>query len=223
MPKVTVYKGTVEVRGASHDDYDTPIFDVTKTAYGETLGALMEALVQASIELSREVKDFIGTLDESYDMEGNYWYFSASYPDLLRDHQVGADEDYGSGGAISSPDEVVHSMVHYRQMMFSGAIRDLHRADQVHNRTGVWDEYDKRMEYEGTLDELIASGFRGEDFDYLYNAALSDGTLDFHRKQVLERRERSIRAHRLRQAQADTARSDVIKEIIKKKLGFFIY
>jgi hypothetical protein len=221
MPKVIVYKGTVEVRGASHSDYDTPIFLVEKNVYGETLGSLMEAMVQSSIELSREVKDFIGTLGEGYDMANDYWYFSASYPDPLRDHQVGADEDYGSGGAIRTADEAVYSMVHYRQMMFSGAIRDLHRADQMHNRTGAWDEYDKRMEHEGTVEDLITSGFSGEEFDHLYNLALHDGTLDFHRKQVLERRERSTRAQRLRRIQAEKEKKTQ-KQSFRKKFKFFV-
>lgn len=221
MPKVIVYKGTVEVRGASRADYDTPIFHVTKNVYGETLGSLMEAMVQSSIELSHEVKDFTNTLGAGYDMADDYWYFSASYPDLLRDHQVGADEDYGSGGAIRTTDEIVHSMVHYRQMAFNGALRDLHRADQSHNRSGVWDEYDKSMNYEDSLGDLIASGFRGEEFDCLYDIALLDGTLDFHRKQVLERRERSSRAQRLRRIQAEQEKK-AQKKSLRKKLNFFV-
>jgi hypothetical protein len=94
----------------------------------------------------------------------------------------------------------------------------------MHNRTGAWDEYDKRMEYEGTLDELIASGFRGEDFDSLYNLALSDGTLDFHRKQVLERRERSTRAQRLRRIQAEKEKKEkkAQKQPLRKKFKFFV-
>lgn len=123
MPKVIAFAGTVSFTGTSHGS-DEVLYERNETVYAPTLGALFDALLDATERIQETFVDSSSLFDAD---SGVHWYASYTLPDLLRDVEVGEDADYGFGSAVHDGAELVRSLESWLSVHLSSVVRDLNR------------------------------------------------------------------------------------------------
>lgn len=172
------YSAKVAVTG-SHDYKDEQqFFERTIVVTEDTLGQMFDSMVNAAIEIRSEIIAYIvENFDVDYSMGDDHWYKSVAYPNLNNPH-AGDEFNYGAGGSLSSVDELVISVVHYRHM----EIERFFKAELKLLRDNYYSHYVKDIEaekrftdiYNAPLEEATNYGFTGAQLDAVLNEMGSD-------------------------------------------------
>lgn len=195
MPIVQTFKGTIQVEGKS-DNNTHPDYLNSKTAYGETIGELLDNLVAASVTLTNELFEWsVTNLPSDYNVESNSWYASMTYPDILSSRKSDVkthQNDIGTVHKLSMLESLVIHAITTRSIDIEGSLRQLrvmstnytHRDEET---PAVLLEDSSHVQSYG---ELIKYGFTGVELDAALAAADEKGWLDGY-SQYLNRRQES--------------------------------
>jgi len=172
------YSAKVAVTG-SHDYKDEQqFFERTIVVTEDTLGQMFDSMVDAATEIRAEIIAYIvENFDVNYSMGDDHWYKSVAYPSLMNPH-VSDELKYGAGGSLSSVDELVISVVHYRHM----EIERFFSTELKHFRDKYYSHYVKDIEaekrftdvYDAPLEDATKYGFTGAQLDAVLNEMGSD-------------------------------------------------
>lgn len=112
------FEAKVEVSGSPRTDFDASFFDESVIVNADTIGELFDRMVEASYTLSALMDIFVSTnFDENYVIREDYWYVTVTYPEVFNPYN--AEATNGAGSALSSIEDIVNSVVHYRHMAIS--------------------------------------------------------------------------------------------------------
>lgn len=204
MPIIQTYQGQISLRGRGSGNDSSPFYYESIKAYGETIGELMDNLVQASIPLANNA--FLWTMQNKpldYSMRDDNWWLEISHPDLIESfvedpstHQ----KDTGGGSAVTCHRDIVtHTVIHRNvtidlvatqlALTKSGPTQIPQHAAQPFTQ----EYYEDGHNYE----TYIAFGFTGLELDKILAIADEEGRLKKHRAvRVLARRLNEKRAVR---------------------------
>ncbi len=187
MPIVTAYSGTTHVRATrSKNSGNEKFYENSKTAYGATLGELLDNLVDASLKLATETSAWVKeNLPSDYNFSDDFWMYGVSHPDILESHMEVAKKDkdknmdIGSGGSFHSIRDIVLSNVLHRDISISSALNSLRFAQRGENelpheaKVPFSDIYEVR-----SLSAMTSCGFVGEELDSILEISKNDGRLE---------------------------------------------
>ena len=184
MPIVQAYKGHILVEGQAKGityptDKDKAIYSKKLTAYGETLGELLDNLVQASVTLANDAFQWaMMTQSSDYTPNDDHWFCSIVHPEITRrtDWPV---EDVGSGSSIHDFDYIVRHAVVVRDITIRSTATHLLLA-----KSGPSAISEKpKTPYNGisnatSFQEMTGYGFQGPELDEILRIAKEEGRLN---------------------------------------------
>ena len=184
MPQVIAYKGTIAITGNSRN-HDEDIYDVKRSVYAESIGALLDAMVEETIRMTTDVKSFVRTtMPTGYKLDDGYWFFHVSYPRILDSNEVGVNHDDGAGSASSSALDMIRTMAHYRSMAFSHAVSQLNATRREmelqafnNNSEGFSSSYSTK-----DVNLITTTGMLGHELDAILMEAMLDGSYAKYQK-----------------------------------------
>lgn len=209
VPIVQAFKGTIKVTGKRWK-YQSPetMYENSKTSYGETIGELLDNMVESSVRLTNELFEWsVLNLPTDYDLEKDSWYVEMTYPNILdvkmsnpKTHSL----DNSNGSSLHSLNAIVRHAVTSWSIHLEYATGDLQRIarsmgesfDELTPSKPLDDSYYELETYR----EIAQYGFTGTDLDAYLAIAESKGYLKAHeekQKQLQEAHERA-RAVRVR-------------------------
>lgn len=210
MPIITAFKGTISVEGRSQDS-EKPFYTWTLSAYGATIGELIDNLVTTSVSLADDVFAWVTkNKPADYDMEDDYWHIQMIHPDILEaaknDPKTHSEKnDIGSGSSLSSVSGIVR---------FSTLIRDI----QVKSSTSylllanpavsdINDVAEAAVPYDGiyevtSFSEMTKFGYTGKELDAILEIAEREGRVKKYREEIAQYRGYGRKAARSEESSA---------------------
>lgn len=197
--KVIAYKAELIVDGTRYNkEEEDSFYRNVKIVYAETVPTLLDEMVKISKIMLDELKLYLAqegkseeldSLFKQHDPSNGYiqWYFTANRPPLLNVIELN-DENayYSSGGAITNPEDIVRSMVHYRYLDIEQGVWQLRSVD---SNLPEWrkDRSLYQALHSENLDEVMSAGYTGVEFQEYINDAPEALAL-YHRKQAQQDR-----------------------------------
>jgi hypothetical protein len=223
MPKVVTYRGQISLTGESRLADNEEIYKVNKFVYGETLGTLLDNMVNESVIIAQDLKTFLRLeMPTGYRMSDDYWSFNFSHPALLEATQVGENRDNGSGGSVSSVKDIVVSATHSRHLSIMYELNSLNYTRSEMKLEPLLSSKDRIMDGLSSTKfaTITASGFQGTELDKYLAIVEADGSLEKYRRDLI-----SIRRYReteRKQRVHAANRADIVQGFKEKINNFFI-
>lgn len=183
MPIIKAFQGTVTVEGRPRWVEDAqPFYRWTLTAYGETIGELLDNLVETSVSLANDVFAWVATHKPSeYELENDYWHISVIHPDILetsKDNPAthSKDNDTGSGSSLNCIADIVKFPVLIRDIQIRATITSLLLKSS--DKSEIIDE--AAVPHKGTYEvtsfkEMTKFGFTGAELDTILEIGEREG------------------------------------------------
>jgi hypothetical protein len=186
MPIITAYQGTILVEGKTHGNPDAPSYRWELTAYGATIGELLDNLVNTSVVIANDVFAWVmKNKPEGYELDQDYWYVLIKHPEIL---EV-MTSDTGSGGSVESIEGIVR---------YAALIRDIHVSS-----TANWLLLQNRAESEivdkainpyngiysvSSFSEMTKFGFTGTELDTMLAIGEKEGRVKEYQQRLYDAR-----------------------------------
>lgn len=187
MPITIAYSGTTHVRATrSNASGNERFYENKKTAYGATLGELLDNLVEQSLKLAAETSAWVKeNMPSNYDFNDDFWMHGISHPDILESYMEvakkdkGKNMDTGSGGSIKNVKDIVRSNVLHRDISISSALNSLHFAQSGETELPYKAKVPFSSIYElSSFSAMASCGFMGEELDSILEISKKEGRLD---------------------------------------------
>lgn len=197
MPIITAFQGTITVEGRSQGS-EKPFYTWTLSAYGATIGELLDNLVTISVTVANDVFAWVTkNKPADYDMEDDYWYVQMTHPDILEtaknDPKTHSSEnDIGSGSSLSSVNGIVRFSTLIRDIQVSSSTSYLLLADpapsDIENVAA-----EAAVPYKGiyevtSFSEMTKFGFSGKELDVILEIAEREGRVKKYREEIAQYR-----------------------------------
>lgn len=185
MPIIKAFQGTLTVEGRPKWVEDAvPFYRWTLTAYGETIGELLDNLVETSVSLANDVFAWVTTNKPSeYELEEDYWYISLTHPEILetsKDNPATHSKNFdtGSGSSLNSIGDIVKFPVLIRDIQIRATITSLLLKST--DKSEIVDE--AAIPHKGTYEvtsfkEMTKFGFTGAELDTILEIGEREGRL----------------------------------------------
>jgi hypothetical protein len=183
LPIVTAFKGTLTVEGTIRGiENARPFYSRTVTAYGESIGELLDNLVETSVSLANDVFAWVARNEPAdYQLKDDYWYISLAHPDILETSKDNPqthskDNDTGSGSSLDSIEDVVRFPVLIRDIQTKATATWL--LLQKTDKSEIVDEAaipHKGIHEVTSFNEMTKFGFTGVELDTILEVAEREG------------------------------------------------
>lgn len=177
MPIITAFQGTITLQGniRGGDEANKLLYKETVKAYGETIGELLDNLVEASVTLANDLFSWV-TLNchEDYNLRDDYWYISMAHPEVLEI----MTSDTGSGSHLESVEGVVRYVALMRDIHVGFTISSLLLENSAKSEI-----IDKAVApYDGiygvtSFKEMTKFGFTGSELDTILEIGEREGRI----------------------------------------------
>lgn len=168
------YRATVRVEGSFRSKYDEPpFFKAEETVYGETIGEVLDKMVEASYNVRKETSLWLRQNKETkFSLREGSWYFDCSWPSTSNPYSPKAR--VGAGGQIKTLNQIVQTAVHYRhleiQVFFTGEIKYICNGRYAR----VVENIEPEKKIFDVFNEKLLANYR----DYGYTGKQLDETID---------------------------------------------
>lgn len=183
MSVVQVFKGTFTVEGLLKSDYKTIFYTKTVPAYGETIGALFDNLVTASIAVANDVFEWtMANKGAEYKFGEDYWQVRIAHPDVRKSLITTTspeDLENGSGSTVDS----VEGVVRYAALIRDIVTHMILGSAQLFKSTAGSELPEKpKRKYSEVGDavsfqEMAKCGWTGVELDEILQTAVREGRL----------------------------------------------
>lgn len=197
MPIITAFQGTITVEGRSQGA-EKPFYTWTLSAYGATIGELIDNLVETSVSLANDVFAWVTkNKPADYNMEDDYWYIQMTHPDILETAKNNpkthsGKNDIGSGSSLSSVSGIVRFSTLIRDIQVSSSTSYLLLADPAPsdiNDVAAEAAVPYKGIYEVTsFSEMTKFGFSGKELDAILEIAEREGRVKKYREEIAQYR-----------------------------------
>lgn len=208
MPIVRTFMGSVTIKAVTLAD-DKPLYDYAENAYGETIGELLDNLVELSVKAANEA--FLWAVDNKpadYAPYQDRWTVNFIHPDIF-DAQLYASNrtcfDVASSSTVKKFGDIVDHCVLSRNTSISVTKNNLHcmqggGTDIPHRAsvpyTGLYDETT-------SFRDMTNFGWTGKELAQMLETAQREGRLEKYSDRLMV--ERSFRANSRPKAQKSDA------------------
>lgn len=192
MPIITAFQGTVTVEGAFKGFADSqPFYTWTLTAYGQTIGELLDNLVTTSVSLANDVFAWVANNKPAdYELKEDSWYIQVVHPEILetsKDNPAthSMKNDTGSGSSLDSIEDIVKFPVLIRDIQIRATATSL-----LLKKTDKSEIVDKAaVPHEGiyevtSFNEMTKFGFSGAELDTILEIGEREGRLKMYREDL---------------------------------------
>ncbi len=168
------YSATIEVVGTRRSDEKDVIFEQEITVFGDSVGEVLDDMVEKAYELYYELSLLLITdFPKDYVLDNDYWYISCSWP--TTNNPYSTERGRGAGSHLVSPAAIISSAVHYRHMEVHGFING--EVNYLRNKAyatyveGVTPIREFNLIFSSPhIEEFRHFGFTGEQFDRVFKA-----------------------------------------------------
>jgi hypothetical protein len=192
LPIITAFQGTITVEGTFKGIVDSqPFYTWTLTAYGQTIGELLDNLVITSVSLANDVFAWVANNKPAdYNMEDDYWYIQVVHPEILetsKDNPATHSKrnDTGSGSSLDSIEDIVKFPVLIRDIQIRAAATSL--LLKKTDKSEIVDEaaIPHKGVYEvSSFSEMTKFGFTGSELDTILEIGEREGRLKEYREKL---------------------------------------
>lgn len=177
--KVIAYKAELIVSGTEYmSSIEHEFYKEKRTVYAETIPALLDEMVVVSHVMSQDLKRYLAqnlmgeeldAMKQSTPGVLKQWYFTANRPMLLTEVKLNDDACHSSGSALTDPESIVRSMVHYRHMDIERAVWELHFFDSALPEWKKSEGFYTQLSSDD-MNEVMSAGFTGEALQEYFNS-----------------------------------------------------
>lgn len=192
MPIITAFRGTITVEGAFKGLADGPPFYTwALTAYGETIGELLDNLVTTSVSLANDVFAWVANnRPADYELTDDYWSIQVIHPEILetsKDNPAthSAKNDTGSGSSLNSIEDIVKFPVLIRDIQIRATATSLLLKST--EKSEIVDE--AAVPHAGvhevtSFSEMTKFGFTGAELDTMLEIGEREGRVQKYREDL---------------------------------------
>jgi hypothetical protein len=208
LPIITAFQGTILVEGSAREDstpqnslqFDvgshtstgqdttkTVIYSRKVTAYGETIGELLDNLVEASVTVANDVFAWsAANKSEDYKLSDDFWYMQLVYPDILETHnadpKTSKNKDSSSGATLETVDFIVKFATLVRDIQIKNVSISLRLTKSGESEIIDTAATPLNGMYEVTsFSEMTKFGFTGAELDTMLATGEKEGRLKSYR------------------------------------------
>lgn len=192
MPIITAFQGTITVEGTFKGIVDTPPFYTwTLTAYGQTIGELLDNLVATSVSLANDVFAWVANNKPAdYELKDDNWYVSLIHPEILETSKDdpathSKKNDTGSSSSLNSVEDIVKFPVLIRDIQIRATATSL--LLKKTDKSEIIDEpavpY-KRVYEVTSFSEMTKFGFTGAELDNMLEIGEREGRVKKYREDL---------------------------------------
>lgn len=187
MPIIQAFKGTVTVKGVSQNG-ETSYYLESKTAFGETIGELLDNLVHSSVSMADNAFMWAAMhKPANYTPAHDRWEITLTHPDVLESEAPDLSHlfDISNSGPVKGFDDIVKFCVLMRDVRVQVALDQLMRLNNTSSQLPARAETPHHGIYDVTVfSEMKKYGWTGEELDSALIVAKEEGRLQSYHDSI---------------------------------------